>query len=79
MSAMTVSKSYMVLLGLEGYARTKKKLAGVGKGVRSVFGGGGGGGGGGGKGGRTMMDGTLKSKVEVEVEVRGKKHQQKEE
>lgn len=41
MSAMSVSKSYMVLLGLEGYARTKKKLAGVRKGVRNVFIGGG--------------------------------------
>jgi hypothetical protein len=38
---MKVSKSYMVLLGLEGYVRTKKKLGGMGKGVRSVFGGGG--------------------------------------
>lgn len=37
MSAMTVSKSYMVLLGLEGYTRTKKRLAGVRKGVRNVF------------------------------------------
>lgn len=75
MSAMTVSKSYMVLLGLEGYARTKKKLAGVGKGVRSVFGGGGGGGEG--KSGSTTEGGALKSKskakVEVEVEVRGGK------
>lgn len=31
MSAMTVSKSYAVLLGLEGYATTKKKLKDVGK------------------------------------------------
>lgn len=33
MSAMTVSKSYAVLVGLEGYAKTKKKL----EGVRSFF------------------------------------------
>lgn len=33
MSAMTVSKSYAVLVGLEGYAKTKKKL----QGVRSFF------------------------------------------
>lgn len=31
MSAMSVSKSYAVLLGLEGYTRTKKKLKGVGR------------------------------------------------
>lgn len=31
MSSMTVSKSYAVLLGLEGYARTRKKLKEVGK------------------------------------------------
>ncbi|MCJ1471249.1 hypothetical protein MMC07_009897 [Pseudocyphellaria aurata] len=31
MSAMTVSKSYAVLLGLEGYAKTRKKLKDVGK------------------------------------------------
>lgn len=33
MSAMTVSKSYAVLVGLEGYAKTKKKF----EGVRSFF------------------------------------------
>lgn len=37
MSAMSVSKSYAVLLGLEGYTRTKKKLGGVGRGVRKMF------------------------------------------
>lgn len=37
MSAMTISKSYIVLLGLEGYTRTKKKLAGVRKGMKNVF------------------------------------------
>lgn len=37
MSAMSVSKSYVVLLGLEGYARTKKRLDGLRKGVRNVF------------------------------------------
>lgn len=69
MSAMTVSKSYMVLLGLEGYTRMKKKLAGVGRGVRNVFG-----------GGKETTDGVVKTKtktktkVEVEVQVReGKK------
>lgn len=31
MSSMTVSKSYAVLLGLEGYAKTRKKLKDVGK------------------------------------------------
>lgn len=31
MSAMTISKSYAVLLGLEGYAKTRKKLKDVGK------------------------------------------------
>lgn len=31
MSAMTVSKSYAVLIGLEGYAKTRKKLKDVGK------------------------------------------------
>lgn len=31
MSAMTISKSYAVLLGLEGYAKTRKKLKEVGK------------------------------------------------
>lgn len=31
MSAMSVSKSYAVLLGLEGYAKTKNKLKGVGR------------------------------------------------
>ncbi len=29
MSAMTVSKSYAVLIGLEGYAKTRKKLKSV--------------------------------------------------
>ena len=38
MSAMSVSKSYAVLLGLEGYAKTRKKLKGVGGGVQHVFG-----------------------------------------
>lgn len=33
MSAMTVSKSYAVLVGLEGYTKTKKKF----EGVRSLF------------------------------------------
>lgn len=33
MSAMTVSKSYAILVGLEGYAKTKKKF----EGVRSFF------------------------------------------
>lgn len=31
MSSMTVSKSYAVLIGLEGYAKTRKKLKDVGK------------------------------------------------
>ena len=31
MSSMSVSKSYAVLLGLEGYTRTKKKLKDVGR------------------------------------------------
>lgn len=43
MSAMSVSKSYLVLRGLESYVRTKNKLVGLGKGVRNAFGGGGGG------------------------------------
>lgn len=47
MSSMTVSKSYAVLLGLEGYARTRKKLKDVGK----FFGKGKGNGEGGGVGG----------------------------
>lgn len=68
MSAMTVSKSYMVLLGLEGYTRTKKKLAGVRKGVRNVFVSGGGEGGGGGGGAKeTTNDGRVKTKTKTKT------------
>lgn len=37
MSAMSVSKSYAVLVGLEGYAKTRAKIKGIGSGVQGVF------------------------------------------
>lgn len=39
MSAMSVSKSYAVLLGLEGYTKTRRKIEGVGRVFRKKDGG----------------------------------------